>query len=233
MSSTRLPRKALAEVAGRPVLWHVVQRMQFAHGVDRVVIATSDGPDCDPIRELARESGFACFSGSELDLIDRLYRTALTYDGEALIRITADCPLVDPSVVDQLVATYRAAPAAADLVTNVVPRTFPHGLDVELFPTRVLKRLHAEIEDPHWREWFPTYVTNRPEQFRIVNVANESNLSGLRWTLDHPEDLAFVRAVYQGVYQPDKPFRMSDVLDLLDSDPGIQRLNEMHTVHHA
>lgn len=121
MGSTRLPGKALADIVGRPILWHIVNRLGFAHYVSKVVIATSDGPGDAAIRAFAQEQGIPCFAGSEWDVLGRLYHTACAFGASALVRITGDCPLVDPEVVDKVVAAYLTHPESCDYVSNVSP----------------------------------------------------------------------------------------------------------------
>src|SRR5258708_8138310 len=127
MGSTRLPNKVLAEISGRPMLWHIVQRLGFAKRVDQVVIATAEGDANQPIRAFAEEYGIPCYAGSELDLIDRLRSLASLFEADALVRVTGDCPLVDPVVIDRLVEIYLSNRGSVDYVSNVLPQSYPHG----------------------------------------------------------------------------------------------------------
>lgn len=229
MSSTRLPGKVLADLCGRPLLWHIVCRARACRSVDQVVIATSDNPADEPIRAFARTEAVPCFAGSDQDVLDRLTRTARRFDADALVRITGDCPLVDPETVGRVVAAYQVHEGTVDYVTNFVPPTFPDGLDTDLYPRATLEQLWREVTDPFWREWFPGYLQEHPEQFRILNVRADVNLSALRWTVDYEEDLAFVREVYRHLQRDDRVFGMVEVLDLLDRVPEIAQINSMHT----
>src|SRR6266404_7263546 len=139
MGSTRLPGKVLADVVGQPMLWHIVDRLRFAKLIDEVVLATSTETKDAPIRAFAAEQGIPCFAGSELDLVDRLYRTALQFGADAIVRITGDCPLTDPEIVDEVVGTYLTQARTIDYVSNVLPRTYPDGLDTEIYPTKTLE----------------------------------------------------------------------------------------------
>jgi spore coat polysaccharide biosynthesis protein SpsF (cytidylyltransferase family) len=228
MGSTRYPHKVLAEVVGKPMLWHIVNRLGFAHRVDQVVLSTSDKPSDEPIRAFAKSYEIPCFAGSELDLIDRLYRTAKYFGAHALVRITGDCPLIDPSVVDKVVASYITHSDNMDYVTNILPPTYPDGLDTEVYPATTLERLWKEIEDPLWREWFPKYLWEHEKEFRIHNVKHSEDLSHLRWTVDYEEDLIFVQEVYRRLYTNGRPFLMQDVLDLLNHEPHLGRINAGH-----
>lgn len=225
MGSTRLPRKALAEVMGRPMLWHIVNRLSFAQQVNQVVIATSNEPTDAPIRAFAQQHGIPHFAGSELDLIDRLYCTARHFGAHALVRITGDCPLVDPGVVDEVVASYLAHSEDVDYVTNTLPATYPDGLDTEVYPVITLERLWREVEDPFWREWFPSYLWEHQDAFRTLNVSYPVDLSPLRWTVDYEEDLTFVREVYRRLYHEGQVFGMGDVLALMEAEPELAGIN--------
>ena len=228
MSSTRRPGKVLAEVAGQPMLWHLVTRLRAARRVNQVMIATSAGPADAPIRAFAKAHRIPCFAGSEPDLIDRLYQAAKSLSAEAIVRITGDCPLVDPGVVDAVVAAYQSHAGQTDYVTNTTPPTYPDGLDVEVYPLATLERLWREITEPFWREWFPLYVSNHRDAFRIVNVAGPVDLSALRWTVDYEADLVFVREIYRRLYQRGKVFGMDEILALLKAAPDLANINAAH-----
>lgn len=228
MGSTRLPGKAMAEILGRPLLWHIVRRLQAARSVDGVVIATSDTAADDHIRAFARAEGIACFAGSESDLIDRLWRTAVSAGADALVRITADCPLVDPGWVDAVVERFQSDAMGLDYVCNILERTLPDGLDTELYTTRLLERLWREIEAPYWREAFPEYLWKHVARYRCASLVYPIDLSHLRWTVDYPEDLDFVRAAYEALYRDDAVFGMHEVLALLAARPELLELNVRH-----
>lgn len=229
MNSTRRPGKALADLAGRPVLWHVVQRVRAAQRVNHVVIATSTDPADAPLREFAESEGVPCFAGSQTDLIDRLYQTALRTGARALVRVTADCPLADPEVIDQVVEGYLTHGQNVDYVCNTHPPTFPDGLDTEVFPTTLMARLSKEVTQPFWREWFTGYLAEPANHFRVWNVRHSVDLSALRWTLDYEEDLTFLREIYRRLYRPgEKPFGLPEVLALLRQEPALAAINASH-----
>jgi spore coat polysaccharide biosynthesis protein SpsF len=231
MGSTRLPHKVLAEIAGQPMLWHIVQRLKFAKRVDQVVIATAAGDANQPIRTFAERNGIPCFVGSELDLVDRLRTLACVFEADALVRVTGDCPLVDPTVVDSLVETYSSNRGRVDYVSNVLPQSYPHGVDAEVYPASTLERLWHEITDPFWREWFPAYLGEHKESFRIINVTHPVNLTHHRWTVDYEEDLQFVREVFRRLYRDEEVFGMDEVLQLLQANPQLQSINIRYVQH--
>lgn len=233
MGSTRLPLKALKEIAGKPLLWYLWERVSLAKRVNQVVIATADDAVNRPIVEFADRYGIGCFAGSEQDLIDRLYQTAKKFGAEAIVRVTGDCPLADPEVIDRMVEFYSRDKAAYDFITNTKPPTYPDGLDLEVIPARALEKAWNGIKDPFWREWFTSYISEHPSDFRIVNIANGEDLSHLRWTVDYEEDFEFVRNVFEKLYPIRKNFVMKDILELLTKEPSLALINEKYTRNEA
>jgi spore coat polysaccharide biosynthesis protein SpsF len=227
MGSERLPGKALAEVLGRPVLWHIVDRVRHAKSVAQVVIATTTETRDAPIRDFAAQNHIPLYAGSEKDLIDRLTQAARLFGASALVRITGDCPFADPALIDTLVAAFSAK-KSLEYASNVHPPTYPDGLDTEIFSAAFLERLWKEIQEPFFREWFPSYVADHLSQFRTHNLAHPADLSGLRWTLDYEDDLTFTREVYRRLYRDGGVFGMEDILSLLRREPALAELNARH-----
>lgn len=228
MGSSRLPGKVMEEIESRPMAWHIVDRLRQAGSLSDVVIAVPDGPQDERIRAFADSCSIPYYAGSESDLIDRIYKTAVQFQSEAIVRITGDCPLVDPDVVDLLVKNYLNRKEKLDYVSNVRPRTFPHGLDTEVYPLTTLEKLWHQIQDPYYREWFPIYLWEHEHEYRTFNVRHSENLSHLRWTVDYNEDLAFVRKLYEQLYRPGRAFGMLDVLALLKAHPEFATINAAH-----
>jgi spore coat polysaccharide biosynthesis protein SpsF (cytidylyltransferase family) len=229
LGSTRLPGKALVPIAGRPMLEHVLARAAAVQGVDRVVLATTASPDDAALADLARAAGIASVRGSVGDVLDRFHTALTEHPADAIVRITADCPLLDPEVAGRVVAEYRRRAGAIDYVSNVHPPTFPDGLDTELISADALVAAWREATAASDREHVTPYVWSRPERFRLANVSAADDLSALRWTVDDARDLAFVREVY-GTLAPDggpraAPFGMDAVLDLLRAHPEIAAIN--------
>ncbi|HMF14579.1 MAG TPA: NTP transferase domain-containing protein [Gemmataceae bacterium] len=213
MGSTRLPGKALADLAGKPVLWHVVQRVHRARRVDEVVVATSTSPSDDPLVDFCSASGIPVFRGSESDVLDRVYQATREYGADVVVRVTGDCPLLDPSVIERVLGAY--AGGDYDYVSNVIHYTYPDGLDVEVLSMAALARAWREALKPSEREHVTTYV-RFSDRFRTFNEAHDPDLSplGYRWSIDEPGDLELVRRIYAEL--ADQPeFDMYDVLDLL------------------
>lgn len=209
MGSTRLPGKVLAEIAGHPMLWHVVQRLCHARTLDRIVVATSDRAADDAIATLCERMGVECFRGSEDDVLDRYYQAAKAYEADVIVRITADCPLIDPHVVDEVISTYLDS--EFDYVTNTLRITYPAGLDTEVFSFAALEKAWKEARKPAEREHVTPYI-RRSGKFRVGGVENEETSRFFyRWTVDEPRDLEFVRRVYDELYTDEGLFHKDDV----------------------
>jgi glutamate-1-semialdehyde aminotransferase/spore coat polysaccharide biosynthesis protein SpsF (cytidylyltransferase family)/predicted dehydrogenase len=222
MGSSRLRGKSLAEIEGHPMLWHVVQRVKRAKMIDRVVVATSRNPADDAIEKMCMENGVPCYRGSENDVLDRYYMAARGEKASQIVRITADCPLIDPEVVDRVVSRFQRGDL--DYASNAMVRSYPDGLDTEVFSFSALEKAWHEASRASEREHVTPYL--RTGKFRNANV--ESNLMPLyqhyRWTVDEPEDLDFIRAVYKAMRDKES-FGMNDVLELIEKNPGLEKMN--------
>jgi glutamate-1-semialdehyde aminotransferase/spore coat polysaccharide biosynthesis protein SpsF (cytidylyltransferase family)/predicted dehydrogenase len=222
MGSSRLPGKSLAEIEKRPMLWHVIQRVKRATLVDRVVVATSTAPADDAIEKMCRENGVPCHRGSENDVLDRYYHAARAEKAAQVVRITADCPLIDPEVIDRVVRRFQRGDL--DYASNAMVWTYPDGLDTEILSFSALERAWHEASKNSEREHVTPYL--RSGKFRIANVENALEFSHMycRWTVDEQEDLEFVRAVY-GAFRGRESFLMEDILQLLREKPELEKLN--------
>ncbi len=222
MGSSRLPGKSLAEIEGHPMLWHVVRRVQRANHVDRVVVATSTAPADDAIEKMCREIGVPCHRGSETDVLDRFYHAARAEKAAQVVRITADCPLIDPSVIDRVVRRFQRGDL--DYASNAMVRTYPDGLDTEICSFAALERAWHEATKTSEREHVTPYL--RSEKFRTANVESDSTsmFQHYRWTVDEAQDLEFIRSVYRALGAKEN-FGMKDVLDLIEKNPGLEKMN--------
>ena len=232
MDSSRLPGKVMKEMVGKPVLWHIVDRLTHAKLVDQIIIACSNKEDNEPIVKFAAENGIECYAGSETDLLERHFQAVKKFNPDAIVRITADCPLVDPVIVDRVIKYYLDG-NQLDYVSNTHPPTYPDGLDAEIFSFRALVRAWEEVKDPFWREWITANFFEHPEKYRLGNVELDEDLSYMRWTVDYEDDLKFVTEVYERLYQPDRVFLMEDILDLLKKNPELMKINKGHIAEEA
>jgi spore coat polysaccharide biosynthesis protein SpsF len=220
MGSTRLPGKVLRPLAGEPMLARCVGRLQHARTLDQVVVATTTGPEDDAIVDLCRARGWAWFRGECDDVLDRYYRAARQFNASVVVRVTSDCPLLSPRLVDRVVGAL----GSADLASNVIPHhTWPRGLDTEAVRMDALERAWREDANPATREHVTLYLKRHPERFRLVEVNNEEDLSEMRWTVDTPDDYTFASRVYR--HFGHDGFSWREVLALVRSHPEIAELN--------
>jgi spore coat polysaccharide biosynthesis protein SpsF (cytidylyltransferase family) len=222
MSSTRLPGKVLLPLAGRAVLAHVLERLSYCTTLSEVVVATSDDPSDDGLVQWCLDQDVKVFRGSLNDVLDRYYHCALSYQAQAVVRITADCPALDPNLVDEVVMGFKGG--AYDLY--YLGGEFPDGLDCAVFSFSALQRAWCEAKLPSEREHVGPYVVNHPEYFRISILNKFKGLNHYRWTLDEPRDLIFLQSVFERLQRPDgRPFLTQDLLDLLDREPELMQIN--------
>ena len=224
MGSTRLPGKVLQDLAGQPVLARVIDRTRRANTLDEVVVATTINPSDEPIVELCRSRGLPCFRGSENDLLDRYYRAAARFSADIVVRITSDCPLIEPIIIDRVVDEYIQLAGEVDYASNTNPyRTFPRGLDTEVMPFETLAWAWKEDGDPARREHVTPYIYGNPDRFSIHLVKHEEDLSFHRWVVDTPEDLEFLRLIYDHFARDD--FTWTEALTLLEQNPEWLEIN--------
>lgn len=221
MSSTRLPGKVLADVGGEPMLALLVRRLKRTSSVGRIVVATSDDGSDDPVAEAARKAGTDVHRGSLTDVLARFVGAAGDHDGP-IVRITADCPLTDPEVVEAVIEAFRLTPGAT-YASNVEDRTYPDGLDVEVFSPEALALADRLATDPSDREHVTTLMRRYPDRFPCASVMGPEHFEDLRWTVDDPADLDFIRAVVARLGDARYAATMSDVLDAIRRAPSLAR----------
>ncbi len=222
LKSTRLEGKVLKEIGGRPMLHYVFDRVRRTKSVDHVLVATSVEKSDDAIEEFCRRSDLPCFRGDEHDVLDRFYHAAKAGRAEGVVRITADCPLIDPDVIDRIVGVFKQG--QHDYVTNALKYTYPDGLDVEAFSFAALETAWKEATKQTEREHVTAYL-RFSGRFRVKNVENDVDLSpkGYRWTVDHPDDLEFIRQVY--AHMADRPsFGLKEIIALLERHPELEKI---------
>lgn len=224
--SSRLPGKILLEVAGEPMLAHEIRRLQRVEELDDIVVATTVDPGDDPVVAVAEAEGARWFRGSEHDVLDRYFRAAEEASAEVVLRVTADCPLLDPEVAGLVVSTLAAQDGQLDYASNVVERTYPAGLDAEALTAEALERAFRLGRSPEAREhvtWF--LLRERPDLFRIGSVTDDADNSDLRWTVDHARDLELVRRLYDELDLARKPRSYREVVAHVREHPELATLN--------
>lgn len=193
LSSTRLPRKVMLPLEGRLVLQHVISRLEKSKLVDQVVVATTRDDIDDELEVYCQENGIPCFRGDREDVLSRFYECAKECNATDVVRVTSDCPLVDPNIVDDVIRLFRSE--NADYGANSMEKTYPHGLDVEVLTFRALSHSHFKAKEPFEREHVTQYVRHRPEEYKLVNLSSEEELHDIRVTLDEEEDFQLIKLV--------------------------------------
>lgn len=222
MSSTRLPGKVLMDLGGQTMLARVVRRVQRSAVLDAVVVATSVEPEDDAVVEECVRLGVPVYRGSRDDVLDRFHQAARAAGADVVVRITADCPLMDPEVITEVVEAR--ARSAADYASNTLERTYPRGLDVEALTKKALERCWREAQEPHQREHVTPYIYEHPDLFRLTSVRlPDARYGHWRWTVDTEDDLRFVRAVY--TLLPGDSTRWQDVIEVLGAHPHLRDIN--------
>ena len=223
MGSSRLPGKVLLDLAGEPMLVRVVNRLRRTPA-DEVVIATTSNPADDQIENLCSQRNIACFRGSENDVLDRYYQAAKQYKADTVVRVTSDCPVVDPQLTSRLIHEFSERLPNIDCASTVLPvRTYPRGLDAEAFSFAVLRKLWTEDKSPAGREHVTPFIHRNLDQFRVHGITNSTDCSYLRWTVDTPEDFDLIDKIY-GAFQHDR-FSWQEVLALLEGHTDWLEIN--------
>ncbi|MFZ5632098.1 MAG: cytidylyltransferase domain-containing protein [Bacillota bacterium] len=223
VSSTRLPGKVLKHIMGVPMIIRQVERVLRAKKIDRLLVATSVDESDDPVEQLCREHGVQCFRGSLDDVLDRFYQAARPLGPDHIVRLTGDCPLIDPHLIDRVIAFHLQG--GFDYTSNTVEPTFPDGLDVEVFRFSCLERAWEEAKLSSQREHVTLFIYSHPELFRIGSFKNGADLSSLRWTVDEPVDFELVTRIYEELYPANPEFTTGDVLALLEKNRWLKDIN--------
>lgn len=221
MGSTRLPNKVMKPISGIPMIELLLARLAKAQNVDQIVLATSTDQRNTPLVEHAEKLGYTCVRGSESDVLERYLVTARQVQADIIVRITGDCPLIDPELVDKIIEQYKSS--GVDYLSNTSPATFPDGLDTEVFSLQALERAGRESQEPFDHEHVTPYL-RRPGLFKTAASTNDEDLSDLRWTVDEPADFDVVSQVYAH-FAPNIHFSWSQVLDLQRKQPDIFAAN--------
>lgn len=217
MGSTRLPGKVLKDIAGRPMLSYQMERLRRVKRAERIVVATTDQPADDAVERFCQKEKIACVRGSEHDVLARYHLAIERFPADVVVRITADCPLIDPAIVDEAIAAYEP-----DYVSNMLETTYPYGMAVEVFSAQALREAHREAKDPAEREHVTPFIYRHPERYRLRSLTMAPNLSHHRWTVDTPEDFELVSRLLKTL----KPhFTLQDVLAVLDQHPDWCAIN--------
>ncbi len=236
MGSSRLPNKVMKEICGKPMLFLMLERLQHAKKIDDIVIATSTEKSDDAIADFAHKNNFLFFRGSELDCLDRHYQVGVKFGADFIAKITPDCPLIDPVIVDKVLDFFIKNSDKYDYVSNAHPPSYPDGLDVEIFHMSSLKKAWKEVKTIQEREHTTTYIWSHPEIFRLGNVkmpGKKSLFMQERWTVDYLEDFEFVKLIYENLYNDGRIFLMDEILEFLNKRRDIWEINHHLSIHNA
>jgi spore coat polysaccharide biosynthesis protein SpsF len=229
MGSTRLPGKVLRQLGSRTALSWVIHRVLRFHHIDGLLIATTLQSADDAIVQEAARCSAEVFRGDESDVLDRYYRAACHARADLIVRITSDCPLIDPEVSDYTIR--RFLDEQPDYASNTLERAYPRGLDTEVMTFSALERAWKEASEPYQRAHVTPYLYQHPEKFRLLSVKGEDDFSGYRWTLDTPDDAEFLQEVFARL-GGSVEFTWRDVLNLLEREPALAEKNQ-HTCQKA
>lgn len=223
MTSTRLPGKVLKKLAGKTVIWHVFNQLSFSQKINKIILATSTDPSDDLLEEWAIKNNKNFFRGDLDNVLKRFYDTAKKFNGEVIVRITADCPLIDPKVVDKVVEKFINGDY--DYLSNTNPPTFPDGLDTEVFTFNALKEANENAKLKSELEHVTPYIRNHPEKFKLGNFSGTTNYENYRWTLDNPEDYKFLTAIFDNLYKENSFIDHKAVLKFISQNKELLKIN--------
>ena len=226
VSSSRLPGKVLMPLLGEPMLLRQIERLRKVRQIDKLLVATSAETADDEIGTLCTQHAIDCFRGNLNDVLDRFYQAAVSYHPDHVVRLTADCPLADPGLIDQVIEFYLAG--GYDYASNAIQPTFPDGLDVEICRFACLEQAWREARLPSQREHVTPFIHQQPERFTIGHFFNREDLSHLRWTVDEPRDFELISQIYAALYPVNPDFSTPDILRLLAERPELANWNTQH-----
>ena len=222
MSSSRLPGKVLMPLSNKPVLAHIVERLSYCKLIEKIVVATSTNTEDNQIFDYCRNNNIECYRGNLEDVLDRYYHAAKIHHADPIVRITADCPVIDPLVVDAAITGYLSG--AYDLYS--LGGEFPDGLDCTIFSFSAIEKAWKQAELKSEREHVGPYIENNPHIFKNGSLELFKGLSDLRWTLDEPNDYELLSIIFNKLYRVDSPFLTHEILQLIQNNPELSAINE-------
>ncbi|WP_196008126.1 cytidylyltransferase domain-containing protein [Clostridium tyrobutyricum] len=227
IGSTRLPAKVLKKICGKTVLEHDIDRLKRVKNIDNIVIATTTLERDNIIIEEAKRLNVSYFRGSEEDVLSRYYYAAIENKADVIVRVTSDCPLIDSEVTEKIIQYYLDNNTKYDYVSNTIDRTYPRGLDTEVFSFKALEKAFNEAESLRDKEHVTPYIWDNPRIFRLAQYKNKVKYSHLRWTLDTKEDFQLISGIYDKLYsKKENKFNMNDILNLYKKYPELLKINE-------
>lgn len=231
MGSERLPGKVLVQISGKPMIWHVVNRLRFSKKIDDIILAIPNSKENDKLEKFAKENKIKYFRGSEEDVLSRYYQAAKRFKCDLIIRITGDCPLIDPKIIDMVISKHLNS--NVDYSTNTfigannLKITFPRGFDAEIFYFKNLEKAYKETKEDYGREHVTPYIKEHPGIFNLQNIEAEGKFRRpeLRLAVDTKEDLELIRTIYKYLYKPPKIFYAKEIISLFNKHPELIKIN--------
>lgn len=230
LGSTRLAGKVLRPILGKPMLGYQLERLRRVRGVEGIVVATTTNPQDQPIVDFCTREGLHYIRGSEDDVLSRYVAAADAFGLEAAVRITSDCPLIDPALIEKGVGLFMQSWPSLDYLSICHERTYPIGMDFEIMRADALKKAFYEAKTAAEKEHVTPYIWQHPELFRLANLQQKINQSSYRLTVDTQEDLQLIERIFAALYPKNPEFTLQDVLDLLALHPDWRQLNA-HVPH--
>ncbi|PEF21891.1 cytidylyltransferase domain-containing protein [Bacillus pseudomycoides] len=225
MGSTRLPGKIMKKVLDKTLLEYQIERVKRAKTINQIIVATTTNQNDNPIIELCEQLSVPYYRGSADDVLSRYYEAATQFSVDVVVRLTSDCPVIDPDIIDKIVNCYLEHQNKYDYVSNTLIRTYPRGIDTEVMPYRILKQTYEEANQPSYREHVTAYIYNTPKTFKLFNVQNHLDESKHRWTVDTKEDFIFIKKIITKLYPVNPQFSFIDILNLLKQEPDLFYIN--------
>lgn len=229
MNSKRLPGKVLSKICGKPLIYHIYERLEKISEISDIVIATTNRESDKPLRDFAKSKKIPYYAGKVNDITDRLYKTGKKFNGDIIVKINADCPLIDVKLVSDGLKKFCESKKKPDLVTNCVIETYPEGMQYGIFNFETISKIWTNVKNPFWREYIFRYIIENKSKFKVISMENSKNLSSMRWTVDYPEDLKFVKKVYEKLYSKNQFFSMNDVLEIIRKYPELEKINQKYS----
>jgi spore coat polysaccharide biosynthesis protein SpsF len=227
MSSTRFPGKVLIELQKKPLLQWMLERVAECSLVDKVIIATSTGKDDDPISKWCAENNYTCYRGDLENVLSRFYHAAKHFNAQTIVRLTADCPVIDAKVIDEHIRFYHSH--HYDYVSNGPLMTYPDGMGVEVFSFLALERTYQEAKLLSEKEHVTAYIYKHPEIFTLFNLKYKKDYSWIRITVDYPEDFTLVKKIVDALQPTAASFSLEDIIDYIEKNPALLKLNNKHS----
>lgn len=223
MGATRLPGKPLMRVLGKPLLSYLIERLQRSEKADLVAVLTTLNPQDQKIIQTVHSESIPFFCGSEENVLDRYYQAAVGFQASVIVRITADCPLADPGLIDEMIATFHASDF--DYYTNALQRSYPRGLDIEIFTFKALEKAWQQAKELFEKEHVTPYIYRHPDQFKLGHKVFREDLSAWRWTVDTKEDFIVISKLIGALYPQNPEFTYEDVIRICRSHPEWMAIN--------